>query len=170
MKSIILPLDGWAAKELEKLFKADFEFFQAFENEDILGADVDVVCKAAKRGQDIILDLSMNGTLTVSCDRCLEKLELPVSENAALLATSDNSDVDEINGREIIYKDPTLKSIDLSQVVYDYILLSLPMQKVHPDGQCNPATVHYLDVKEEIPADAKDENPFSVLKGLLGEK
>ena len=39
---------------------------------------------------------------------------------------------------------PQTDELDLSQDIYDYILVSLPMQRVHPDGGCNGETIKYL--------------------------
>ena len=167
---MILPLNGWAAGKFEKSFEACDEFFQAFENEEITGACVNVKCTASKKGQDVLIDLSMEGKVSVRCDRCLEKLDLPVSETAALVARTRESGEESASGREVILYEVSDKEIDLSQVVYDYICLSLPMQKVHPEGQCNPEVVKYLGQAPEAPAPEEGENPFSVLKGLFKEK
>ena len=47
----------------------------------------------------------------------------------------------------------------MSQIVYDYICLSLPLQRVHEEGECNPEVMARLS-GEESPA----ANPF---KGML---
>ena len=168
---MILPLNGWAAGKLQKSFTADVEFFQAFENEEIIGADVAVQCTASKRGQDILLDLSMEGFVTVACDRCLENLDIPVSVTAALVSRTEKGGAESADGREVLLHEVTDKELDLSQVVYDYICLSLPMQRVHPEGKCNPDTVRYLGRTIEVPDPVDDEqNPFSVLKGLFNGK
>ena len=169
---MILPLNGWAAGKLQKSFTADVEFFQAFENEEIIGADVTVQCTASKRGQDILLDLSMEGVVTVVCDRCLENLDIPVSVNAALVSRTEEGGEESADGREVLLHEVTDKELDLSQVVYDYICLSLPMQRVHPEGECNPDTVRYLGRTIEVPDPVEDDatNPFSVLKGLFNGK
>ena len=38
--------------------------------------------------------------------------------------------------------------IHMSQIVYDYVCLSLPLQRVHPEGECNPDTVRFLGQEE----------------------
>jgi uncharacterized metal-binding protein YceD (DUF177 family) len=172
MTAMILPLNGWAAQKLQKSFKADVEFFKAFENEEIIGADVNVQCTASKRGQDILLDLAMEGTVTVVCDRCLDNLDLPVSVSAALVSRTEEGGEESADGREVILHEVTDKEIDLSQIVYDYICLSLPMQRVHPEGKCNPEVVRHLGRTIEVPDSVEDDaaNPFSVLKGLFNGK
>lgn len=66
--------------------------------------------------------------------------------------------------------------MDLSQTIYDFSYLALPMQRVHEDGECNPVAMRYLSGEdfEEKEADSSSEkdtyNPFAVLKGLNLDK
>ena len=168
---MIIPLNGWAAQKQEFLFKAGVEFFQAFENEEIKDADVNVVCQAAKRGTDILLDLEISGSVTVVCDRCLDNLSLPVETDAELILRTREGGEESADGREVLVHEPSDKEVDLGQVVYDYVCLSLPMQRVHPEGGCNPDVVRFLATETAAPSKAaepqEDNNPFSVLKGLF---
>ena len=45
---------------------------------------------------------------------------------------------------EVILLDSDSADIDLSQIIYDYVSLSLPIKKVHPDGQCDPVMMEKL--------------------------
>jgi uncharacterized metal-binding protein YceD (DUF177 family) len=63
--------------------------------------------------------------------------------------------------------------MELSQVVYDYVCTSLPMLRVHPDGECDPATVKYLHSEDDSDVEqaaVSADSPFAALKDLLGEK
>ena len=47
----------------------------------------------------------------------------------------------------------------------------MPLQRVHPEGQCNPDTVRFLGQSEQVNEEAGNENsPFAALKGLFKEK
>jgi uncharacterized metal-binding protein YceD (DUF177 family) len=59
---------------------------------------------------------------------------------------------------------------DLSQAVYDYVCLSLPIQRVHPEGECNPDTVRFLSQVERPDEEAAASSPFAALKGLFDSK
>ena len=45
---------------------------------------------------------------------------------------------------------------------------SLPLQRVHEEGECNPDAVKYLEEQEvkEVSEEA-DKNPFAALTGLF---
>ena len=81
MKNIIIPLGGWAAGERSFRFHADTEFFQEFDNTEILNADVDVEVRVVKSGTKAEAELHLTGFVTVPCDRCLEPLQVPVEED-----------------------------------------------------------------------------------------
>ena len=151
MKSIIIPLGGWAAGERTFRFTADSEFFQTFDNTEILSADVEVGVRVVKDGTKAEAELHLSGIVTVPCDRCLEPLQVPVEE-----------DPSEVFETELLKED-----WDLSQAVYDYICLSLPMQRVHPEGECNPDTVRFLGQGEREDEEAAPSSPFAALKGLF---
>lgn len=156
MSSIIIPLNGWAAGERTFRFTAGSEFFQMFGNQEILDANVSVEVRVVKEGsQKVEADLRLSGSVTVQCDRCLEPLEVPVDE-----APSE------------VFKPGTVEvEWDLSQEVYDYICLAIPLQRVHPEGQCNPDTVRFLGQGERGNEEAAQTNsPFAALKGLFEDK
>ncbi|MBQ9653705.1 MAG: hypothetical protein IJV32_05725 [Bacteroidales bacterium] len=155
MKSMIISLDGWAAGERTFRFHADTEFFQAFDNKEILEAGIDVEIKAVKEGtRKVKADLHLSGTLTVLCDRCLEPLEIQVDTRP-----------------EEEFEAPSTESDwDFSQAVYDYACLSVPIHKVHPEGGCNPDTVKFLSHDGQKDEEAAPSSPFSALKGLFESK
>ena len=147
-------MDGWAAGERTFRFQADTEFFQAFDNTEILSADVEVEIRVVKAGTKAEAFIHLGGTVTVPCDRCLEPLQVPVEE-----------DPSEEFKTELVKED-----WDLSQAVYDYICLSLPLQRVHPEGECNPDTVRFLGQDGRVDEEAAPSSPFAALKGLFDSK
>ena len=112
--------------------------------------------------------------MTLECDRCLEELVLPVDVMALLSVKSgresDGREVAREGDREIVWLPEDNTELDLSQIVYDYTCLSLPMLKVHPDGQCNPDMVRFI-CKEAANAPkgpaSETDSPFAALKDLL---
>ena len=118
------------------------------------GSTIEVEIRVVKDGTKAEAELHLGGTVTVPCDRCLEPLQVPVEE-----------DPSEVFETELLKED-----WDLSQAVYDYICLSLPMQRVHPEGECNPDTVRFLGQGERENEEAAPSSPFAALKGLFESK
>ncbi len=155
MDSFIIPLNGWAAGERKFRFHADTEFFHKFDNIEILDADVNAEIRVTKEGmQKVEAVLHLQGTVTVPCNRCLEPVVIPVEANPSEVLAPGEEEVD----------------WDLSQAVYDYVCLSLPLQRVHPEGECNPDTVRFLSRRERGNEEAASNSPFAALKGLFESK
>ena len=155
MDSFIIPLNGWAAGERKFRFHADTEFFQKFDNTEILDADVNAEIRVTKEGmQKVEAVLHLQGTVTVPCNRCLEPVVIPVEANPSEVLAPGEEEVD----------------WDLGHAVYDYVCLSLPLQRVHPEGECNPDTVRFLSRKERGDEEAASNSPFAALKGLFDSK
>ena len=166
-----IALNGWAAGEREYRWQAGTKFFQEFDNTEILDADVRIEARAVKSGHYIGLDLDIQGAVTVACVRCLEDLRLPVEAHPAFSVKFGEETVSEEEmregSREILLVSASDTELDLSQVIYDYVCLSLPMQRVHAEGECNPDTVRFLG-QERADEEAGDTNsPFAALKGLF---
>ena len=168
-----IPLNGWAASGRKEFrWKADTEFFQQFDNQEILEADVVIDAVAVKAGEALEVDLEVRGHVTVSCDRCLGDLELPVDAHPRLSIRLDGEtsagEMSQEGEREVLLPDASDTDMDLRQVIYDYVCLSLPMQKVHPEGKCDPETVKFL-CQGAGNEEAAPSSPFAALKGLFKE-
>ena len=169
----IVPLNGLAQGRTEFFRSVGKEFFERFENSEILDAGLDVKVVVEKSGRFIGVDCEIDGDVTVTCDRCLGDLRLPVSTGFALsVKFGDPDSAGEAEGdREIVVLPVTDTDLDLSQTVYDYICLSLPVQRVHEEGECDPETVRFLSSEDDEELGLKDSSTtFAGLKDLLGKK
>ena len=170
----IIPLNGWAAGEREYRWQAGTKFFQMFDNAEILDAAVGIEARAVKSGHYIGIDLDIQGSVTVPCDRCLEDLKLPVEAHPSFSVKFGEEVASEEQmregTREILFLSATDADLDLGQVIYDYVCLALPMQRVHAEGECNPDTVRFLGHEPENEEAGDTNSPFAALKGLFDEK
>ena len=126
MQPFIVKLNALKSGTSRLEWHADAEFFGIFENAEILGADLQVTAVLHNRGLTVDVECGIKGSVTVPCDRCLEDLVIPVD-----------------TGFEEVYT-PDSDELDISQEVYDYVMTSLPLQRVHEEGGCNGETVKYL--------------------------
>ena len=168
----IVPLNGLSQGRTEFRRRVGKEFFESFENSDILDAGLDVDVVVEKSGRFIGVDCGIKGTVTVTCDRCLEDLELPVDTGFALsVRFGQPGSGEETEGeREVVVLPLGESDLDLSQTFYDYICLSLPVQRVHDEGGCDPRTIGYLSSEDDQKNDRKDSStPFAGLGDLLGK-
>lgn len=173
-ESYKIPLNDLKSGVLTRSWDVSKEFFEEFENEEVSSADLRVEVKAQKTGASVVIDVDIEGGLTVPCDRCLEDVVMPIDTAACLKLRfgEGSADVDEEDGRELVWIPEGESEFDLSQTIYDYALLDMPIRKCHEDGQCNPdAMKHITDDpgREDTPEKPSETNPFAALKGLFDE-
>ncbi|MCM1501678.1 MAG: YceD family protein [Bacteroidales bacterium] len=169
--NFIIPLSVLAQGHTGFAWSIRKDFFTEFGNAEIIDANLSVEADVEKSGQYLGIDCKINGTVTVPCDRCLGNLECPVDAIVKLSikygVASDGMDEGE---REVICLPANDTDLDMAQTIYDYACLSLPIQRVHEDGACDPETVKHLGLKrtEEEQGAQMENNPFTALKGMFG--
>ncbi len=123
--------------------KHDFEFevgkslFEQFENSEIHDGDCKVSIALLRDETMLTLDIVIEGYVVVACDRCLEDCSIPVDYEDRLLVKFSDEVHDDFDG-EVLWLLSGEDEVDLTQYIYESILLSLPYQRVHPEGECDP--------------------------------
>ncbi len=118
-------------------YTVDDAFFAEFESGEIRRGDVGVTVDVERQANLLTLDFRMAGDVEVVCDRCLGEFRMPVEYTGTLLVRFAE-DPPESDG-EIVWLHPQEQEIDLSQYIYESIVLSLPYQRIHPlDAEGNP--------------------------------
>lgn len=167
----LIPVNGLASGKTFYRWTAGREFFEEFENSDILDAALSVDAEVDKSGNYIGVDFHISGDLTVECDRCLGDLSIPVDSVGKLSVKFGDEEeygysADE-DGRETVFIPRTDTDLDLRQIIYDYACLALPMMKVHAEGECDPEVTGRLGIRQDQPEPEDAGNPFSALKDIF---
>ena len=126
LQPFVVRLTSLAPGTTHFTWHAGAEFFDSFGNSEILDADLEVKADVRNHGLTAEAACEIAGTVTVACDRCLEDLVLPVETSFEVSYTPEGDE------------------LDLGQDVYDFVCISLPIQRVHPEGECNQETTKYL--------------------------
>ena len=126
MQPFVVELRTLRTGTSEFSWKAGRQFFEDFGDSGILDADITVTAKVSNHGLTIGVKAAIAGSVTVPCDRCLDSLVIPVDTSFEETYTPESG------------------VLDISQEVYDFVLTSLPMVRVHPEGGCNSETTKYL--------------------------
>lgn len=120
----------------------DFDFevggalFEAYGSAEIKGGSCRAHVALTKTDTQLVADVAIRGEVVVACDRCLEDCRVPVEFEGRLLVKFSDQ-VREYDG-EVLWLLPGEDEVDLAQYIYESIVLSLPYQRVHPEGQCDP--------------------------------
>jgi len=135
--NISIPIKGLTQGEHSFVYLLDQCFFDQFGSQDIREAQIEAGLKLEKQSSWIRMDVALKGAVVRSCDRCLGDITIPVTYNAPLMVKFAKM-VGEEESDEIIILDPTASEVDLTQYLYDSVCISLPLQSLHPAGQCDP--------------------------------
>lgn len=117
-------------------FEVDDALFAAFGSTEIKSGACAVQVDLTRSEAMLELRIAIDGFVVVECDRCLEDCRVPVAYEGTLLVKFSD-EVREYDG-EVMWLLPGEDEVDLAQYIYESIVLSLPYQRVHPEGECNP--------------------------------
>ena len=119
----------------EQSFLLNNEFFANIGAEDIQKGKLkaDLAINADTTSFD--LNFTIEGIAVVSCDRCLDDMELPVATTGHLVVKFGKEFAEE--GDDIIIIPEEEGNINLAWFLYEFVALSIPMKHVHMPGKCN---------------------------------
>lgn len=151
----ILPVQDLPTGNHEFNFKLDDGFFAAVEGE-IEHGDIDADIHIFKSNLDIEAQISLTGTVETQCDRCLDPMDVDVDVEDTLHLRF-GKEYSEEDGNVIVL--PEDEGVwDVSWLLYEYVMLSIPMRNCHPDGECNPEMAALLKKYSVDETDEKTED------------
>ena len=147
------------------------KFFEDFQQQDFRNCKANVKLTLDKKSSFMQLKFEIGGNLEVNCDRCNSNLPLDLwDEFNITVKMVENPELmnDEEVDPDMYYIAQGDSQLDVSNWIYEFINLSIPMQKVcefeKMDGpHCNPNAKEMLKKLEAIDPKA-EENP--IWKGL----
>ena len=129
-------------------FKVDNALFEAYETEEIKGGDCVVRVQLNRSEAMLELNVSIEGEVICECDRCLEDCPIAIDYNGDLVVKF-SEETDFYDG-DVMWISPAEDMLDLTQYIYESIVLSLPYSRVHEDGECNPEMLaSFTEISEE---------------------
>lgn len=143
----------------EYSFDLNDKFLAEIEGAAIPQANVVAKLQLLKADTVYHLDFHLTGTVQCECDVCLEAFDLPIDAEYKLmlkLGDSENYDDD-----EIYYITEKMIEFDLSQYLYESLMLAIPTRKVCDMSgvkQCNQEVITKL---EELNSEADEEDEHS---------
>lgn len=154
----------------------DFEFndtlFDRFENRLIESGSGDCQVILTKKERMIELSFLINGSIELICDRSLEAFDYPLNlEHKLILKYGEEFD----DSNDEMWVIPSgQQSINIAQLLYEYMSLAVPMKKLHPrfeedEDEAELAFVYSSDdIDEQDPEDESENNDprWAALKNI----
>ncbi|MCE7067333.1 DUF177 domain-containing protein [Dyadobacter sp. CY326] len=156
-------------------------FFQELEQDLIEYGHFKTRVVLNKSATMIQLNFHTVGSVTLTCDRSLEPFEEPIDSNERIILKFGDHNEELTEEIEIIDRNTT--RINVARYLFDFIALSLPFKKIHPDLRDEEEEIDPLDEAdgilvyssetaegEEIEQEEKIDPRWEALKKLKGEE
>lgn len=168
-----IPFVGLKEGKHQFDFVINNKFFDTYPCDEILDATINVHLDFIKKSTLLELSFSASGFINVVCDLTNEHFDEPI-EAELNLVVKFGSEFNNENENIIIIPHSDFE-IDVSQFIYEMLVLAVPVKKVHPGIADGTLQSDILDKLEELKPKETNSNQetdprWSKLKGLLTDK
>lgn len=170
----LIPFIGLKIGKHPFEFRITETFFEGFDYDEFERCTIKVNVVLEKKSTMLELAFRHEGTVEVPCDLTGELFDLPVKGKLHLVVQFG----DEFNNdnEELLILPHGEHQIDISQYIYEMIVLSVPFKRVHPgvkDGTLKSPVLdklHELSVGEVEKKEEETDPRWDSLKKLLKDK
>lgn len=170
-KDYIIPFEGLKLGNHQFQYSIKRTFFDVYKYDDFLDSTIKVVLDFNKKNTLFELRFNILGTVLINCDVSGEEFNQPLDGSLDLIVKFG----DEYNNEneEVLILPHNEYEIDISQYIYELIILSVPVKRIHPkiiDGTLKSKAIDKLAKLQEN-ANNKDTDPrWDKLKELIKDK
>ena len=167
----LIPFLGLKLGKHQFEFQISKAFFDHFEYEEFDSSDIKVNLVLEKQSTMLELNFKHSGTINVPCDVTNEMFDLPIKGKLKLIVRFGEKFNDE--NEELLILPFGEHQIDVSQYIYEMIVLSIPLKRVSPDAKNHIASekLNTIEVKDEKEIKEEEIDPRrAALKKLLTDK
>jgi uncharacterized metal-binding protein YceD (DUF177 family) len=124
------------------------------EHPDMSGLETSVVLKFDKKSSFFLLHFDIDGKVDVACDRCGDTFSMRLWDEfdmvVKLTGETEENEEQEEEEADVAFIPRSETVLDVSGWIYEFIMLSIPMQHIHPDKEdgttgCNPEALKLLE-------------------------
>lgn len=113
----------------------DNEYFKKIDGQEVQSGNVTAKVLVNANDKTFVLKFALSGVVKVPCDRCLDDMELEVSNNDKLIVKFGQEYAED--GDDIIIVPEAEGEINIAWFLYEFIALSIPIKHIHAPGKCN---------------------------------
>lgn len=136
-KQYNIPLRSLTDGKHEYNYQLDNNYFKLFGDDDIeiKKGNLNVDLSLKKTVSTFELNFVITGDVKAPCDRCLDEMVMEVDTKNRLIVKFGSEYSEESD--EIVIIPEEDGQINIAWFLYEFIALSLPLKKAHPQGECN---------------------------------
>lgn len=155
-----LPLRPLVVGTHKFSFHLTKDFFEQMESADVHDGDILAEVTVEYTGQVYEIDIHCTGEVTIPCDRCLEDMQESIDADYHTAAKYGDRYNDE---DEALIEVPRSDSdLDIAHILYDTVMLDIPIQHIHAEGKCDSTmsdilSQHRVIDTQDIPAQDQED-------------
>ncbi|WP_370087335.1 DUF177 domain-containing protein [Ekhidna sp.] len=146
LKEFKIEIFGLSNSTHDFNFTFNDDFFTHFENSLVSKGKGTCDVILTKTDSMITLDLKIEGTIELECDRSLELFDFPVSVNKEIIYKYGDEEKELSEDVFVILKGE--QQINIASFLYESISLEIPMKKLHPKFKGQPESDEMIYVSE----------------------
>ncbi|MEX0812367.1 MAG: DUF177 domain-containing protein [Chitinophagales bacterium] len=143
-------------------FKITEKFFETVDIEEVEKADIAVDIEFNKKSSHFELKFNIQGYLLTACDRCLEQYPQELLDEYKIFVKLTDQENEESEDPDVVFINRQETHLDLKQLIYEFIELSIPLQRVCPNPgktkYCNPDMLKYINKHKDKGSEEQNEN------------
>ncbi|HQV78361.1 MAG TPA: DUF177 domain-containing protein [Chitinophagales bacterium] len=137
-----IPHAGLKKEIHEFTYELTEKFFSNIEGAQIEKCAIQVNITFDKRQEPYHIEIDLDGTIWNECDKCTAQIPLSIHASYIVYAKfTTDATLTETDNEEIIYIARDDQYIDISQLLYDYIHVAIPVHRICD----NPGKTEYCD-------------------------
>ncbi|BCY27631.1 YceD family protein [Flavobacterium okayamense] len=176
LKAFLIPFTGLKIGKHQFDYHIDNSFFECFEYVEFNSAEIKVDLVLEKKSTMLELYFKHSGTVNVPCDITGEDFDLPIKGKLKVIVKFGEEFNNE--NEELLILPHGEFQVDISQYVYEMIVLSVPAKRIHPgveDGTLESEAIEALEklspkINEEKEPEDEIDPRWAELKKLLTDK
>ena len=149
----LIPVSGLALGVHDFVFDIHDDFFADLEYSEVKQGDVTVKLNVNREELMMTLLFDIEGKVLVPCDRCADEFYIPIQSEQVFYIKLGAEEIEESDDVAVVPAEE--HAYDVRSLIYEYIILSIPIHRVHPEGECNPQVLALLSHDEE-PSEEKE--------------
>ena len=174
LKNFNIPFVGLDIGSHRFDYEISEEFFEFFEYDEFNKAKLNIAIDFDKRANFFELNFNFNGKVNVNCDVSDEEFDLDLNGDLKLIVKFGEEFNDE--NPEILVIPHGEYEVNVAQYLYEMIILSQPIKRIHPGIEDGTLDSDVYDKLEELRPEENFEEKENVdprwdkLKNLLTDK
>ena len=142
LETLKIDLKGLKEVETTREFDLDDQFFAALDGSQLEHGSLHVSVSIRKMTGFYELSFHTEGTVTITCDRCLDDMQQPIAADDRLTVKLGNTYSED---DDTVTIDENEGILDLAWYIYEFTMLAIPIKHVHAPGKCNSAMTQKLE-------------------------